>query len=271
MDVIGFVLSGVSLGCLLGGFEMSSRAGEALKAVLLVVAGLSIGGLYIAHARRRKDPILDLSLMKVQSFRLSVIAGSLTRITQGAQPFLLPLMLQVGFGMTAAVSGTITIAGAMGSLIMKSLAPRILRRFGFRNSMVVAGLAGCVGYAACGFLRPAWPVPAIFLSIMASAFFMSFQFTAYNTIAYDEIPPARMSSATSFYATFQQLTLSFGICAGAAALHIGMLLGARSRPVLSDFTLAFILVTLISALATIWNLKFARDAGASMSGRSRAR
>jgi hypothetical protein len=135
--------------------------------------------------------------------------------------------------------------------------------------MVVAGLAGCLGYAVCGFLRPAWPILAIFLTIMTSAFFMSFQFTAYNTIAYDEIPPARMSSATSFYATFQQLTLSFGICAGAAALHAGMMINARPQPALADFTLAFLLVTGISALATIWNLKFARDAGAAMSGRSR--
>lgn len=270
-DVTGFILSGLSLGCLLAGFEMASRTGEGAKGLALMVAGAVVGALYIAHARRRKDPILDLTLMKVPSFRLSVIAGSLTRITQGAQPFLLPLMLQVGFGMTAAVSGTITIAGAMGSLLMKSLAPRILRRFGFRNSMVVAGLAGCLGYAVCGFLRPAWPIPVIFLTIMTSAFFMSFQFTAYNTIAYDEIPPDRMSRATSFYATFQQLTLSFGICVGAAALHVGMSLDARTRPILSDFTLAFLLVTAVSALATVWNLKFARDAGSSMSGRRRER
>src|ERR1700757_3933800 len=58
---------------------------------------------------------------------------------------------------------------------------------------------------------------------------MSFQFTAYNTIAYDEIPPERMSAATSFYATFQQLMLSLGICVGAGALHLGTL-AARPAP-----------------------------------------
>ena len=268
MDVVGFVLSGLSLASLLAGFEMAARGGEGRGAAVLIAAGAAAGAAYIAHARRREDAILDLSLMKAPSFRLSVIAGSLTRITQGAQPFLLPLMMQVGFGMSAAVSGTITIASAIGSLMMKGLAPRILRRFGFRDSMAAAGLIGCLAYAACGFLRPSWPIPAIFLMLMAAAFFMSFQFTAYNTIAYDEIPPERMSSATSFYATFQQLTLSLGICAGAAALQAGMLVNGRERPAPPDFTLAFLLVTGISALATIWNLRFARDAGASMSGRS---
>ena len=66
-----------------------------MPAIILILAGIVAGGLYVAHARRRKDPILDLSLMRIPTFRLSVIAGSLTRITQGALPFLLPLMLQV--------------------------------------------------------------------------------------------------------------------------------------------------------------------------------
>ncbi len=266
-DVTGFVLSGLSLGPLLFGFEMSSRSGELGAALVLMFLGLVSGALYIRHARRREDPILDLSLMRIPTFRLSVIGGSLTRITQGAQPFLLPLMLQLGFGMSAATSGSITIAGAIGSLGMKWLAPGVLNRFGFRMSLVVGGLFASAGYAVCGFFRPGWPIAAIFAVLSACGFFMSFQFTAYNTIAYDEISPERMSAATSFYATFQQLMLSLGICVGAAALHLGML-GTHSRvPALGDFTLAFLVVTAISALATIWNLRFAADAGAGLLGR----
>jgi len=265
-DAGGFLLSGISLGCLLFGFEMASRPGEGGLALPLILVGALFGALYIRHAGRREDPVLDLSLMRIPSFRLSVIAGSLTRITQGAQPFLLPLMLQLGFGMTAAESGTITIAGAIGSLAMKSLAPRVLRRFGFRQSLIVCGLAATAGYAVCGFFRPDWPVAAIFAVLAVSGFFMSFQFTAYNTIAYDEIPKDRMSSATSFYSTFQQLMLSLGICAGATALHVAMLAGHRDAPISQDFTVAFLIVTAISALATIWNMRFARDAGSAMSG-----
>ncbi|RAK61819.1 MFS transporter [Phenylobacterium hankyongense] len=266
-DFLGFILSGVSLGCLLFGFEMTSRSGELRGAAALIAVGLVTGALYVRHAGRRQDPILDLSLMQIPTFRLSVIAGSLTRITQGAQPFLLPLMLQVGFGMKASSSGAITIAGAMGSLGMKWLAPGLLRRFGFRRSLVVNGLLGAAGYAVCGILRPDWPLPVIFGVLMASGFFMSFQFTAYNTIAYDEIDPGRMSAATSFYATFQQLMLSLGICVGAAALHLAMAPSGRITPQPGDFTVAFLVVTAISASATIWNLKFSKTAGEEMSGR----
>ncbi len=269
-DKRGFVLSGIALGCLLFGFEMSSRTGELPHALGLIAIGLVAGALYIRHAGRRADPILDLTLMRIATFRLSVIGGSLTRITQGAQPFLLPMMLQLGFGMTAAASGAITVAGAIGSLMMKGLAPRILRRFGFRRSLIVGGLGASAGYAVCGLFRPDWPIPVIFGVLMTSGFFMSFQFSAYNTIAYDEIPSERMSSATSFYATFQQLMLSLGICVGAASLHIGMLGSGSTRPDLSAFTLAFLVVTAVSATATIWNRRFAPDAGADLSGQRRA-
>jgi EmrB/QacA subfamily drug resistance transporter len=192
-DLIGFLLSGLSLGALLFGFEMTSRSGELVAALVLMTIGVVAGGVYILHARRRADPILDLSLMRIPTFRISVIGGSLTRITQGAQPFLLPLMLQLDFGMSAAASGSITIAGAIGSLGMKWFAPALLKRFGFRASLVVNGLIASAGYAVCGLFRPAWPVAAIFAVLAVCGFFMSFQFTAYNTIAYDEIPSERTS------------------------------------------------------------------------------
>ncbi len=267
-DFVGFILSGLSLGGLLFGFEMTSRSGELRAAMALILMGLVAGALYLRHARRTEAPILDLTLMRVPTFRLSVIGGSLTRITQGAQPFLLPMMFQLGFGMSAAASGSITIAGAIGSLGMKWLAPRALKRFGFRRSLIVNGLIASGGYAICGLFRPGWPVAAIFAVLMSCGFFMSFQFTAYNTIAYDEIPPERMSAATSFYATFQQLMLSLGICVGAVSLRIGMMGAHRAAPGLGDFTLAFWVVTAVSAAATIWNMRFAEDAGAALSGRS---
>jgi EmrB/QacA subfamily drug resistance transporter len=270
-DLVGFALSGVSLGCLLFGFEMSSRPGELGRGLGLIAIGVAAGALYIRHAHRRTDPILELTLMRVPTFRLSVIAGSLTRITQGAQPFLLPLMLQLGFGLTAAASGVILIAGAIGSFGMKWLAPWALRRFGFRNSLIVNGLVSSGGYAVCALFRPSWPQPAIFAVLAVCGFFMSFQFTAYNTIAYDEIAPQRMSSATSFYATFQQLMLSLGICVGAGALRIGMLATHSRTPQLADFSLAFLVVTAISALATVWHLQFAANAGDELSGRAAAK
>lgn len=268
-DGVGMILSGVSLGSLLFGFETASREGEGMLALALVAVGILTGAVYLRHARRHAAPILDPALMRVPSFGTSVIAGSLTRITQGAQPFLLPLMMQLGFGLSAATSGLITIATAIGSLMMKALAPRLLRRFGFRQALVVNGILAALLYGVCAFFRPDWPLPVIFGVLACCGFSMSFQFTAYNTVAYDRISPAQMSSATSFYTTFQQLMLSLGICIAALSLHGSMSVQGHAVPQLSDFSLVFGVVVAISLLATVWNLQFSADAGREISGHGR--
>jgi MFS family permease len=267
-DPAGFALSGVSLGCLLFGCEMTSRPGGAKLAVPLLVVGTVVGILYIRHARRRADPIIDLGLLEDNNFRLSMIAGSLTRITQGSLPFLLPLMMQLGFGLSAAQSGTITVGPAIGSLLMKGVAPRLLRRVGFRTALIWAGILGAGGYAFVGLFRPGWPLPAIVAVLTVCGFIFSLQFTAYNAIAYDGIDKQRMSAATSFYSTVQQLMLSLGICIAASALHLSMIVHGVEKPAMIDFTAAFWIVTAISMSATIWNLRFARDAGMEISGRA---
>lgn len=269
-DARGFVLSGVSLGCLLFGFEMTSRPGALALAVSLIVVGAVFGALYVRHARRHEAPIIDLGLLGDDNFRLSMIAGSLTRITQGSLPFLLPLMMQLGFGLSAAESGTITVGPAVGSLLMKAAAPRLLRRFGFRDAMIAAGLVGAFGYAVVGLFRPDWPMWAIVATLTFCGFFFSLQFTAYNAIAYDGIDKQRMSAATSFYSTVQQLMLSLGICVAASALHLSMMAHHVEKPAFGDFSAAFWTVTAISLLATIWNLRFHRDAGSEISGRAPA-
>jgi EmrB/QacA subfamily drug resistance transporter len=268
-DPVGFLLSGAALGCLLFGFEMASRPGEGPLAATLVAIGALFGLGYWRHARRTEHPILDLSLMRIPTFRLSVLGGSLARITQGAQPFLLPLMMQLAFGLTAAQSGAMTVASAIGSFGMKGVARRILKRFGFRNSLIVMGAAGSAAYACCGLFNPSWPLPAVFAVLVVSGFLMSFQFTAYNTIAYDEIAKDRMSAATSFYSTFQQLMLSLGICIGATALHVSMLLRGEDGVTFPDFTFAFWTVTAISLTAIVVNAKFDPQAGAELSGRTK--
>jgi EmrB/QacA subfamily drug resistance transporter len=268
-DTVGFVLSGVALGSLLFGFEMSSHPGEGMFSVFLVATGMLSGIAYLRHARKHPAPIMDFSLMKVPSFGTSVIAGSLTRICQGAQPFLLPLLFQIGFGMSAAKAGQVVLATAVGAVAMKAFGGHVFRLIGFRNSMIINGVAGTLIYASCAAFRPDWPTTLIFAILASGACFMSLQFTAYNTVAYDRISQERMSSATSFYTTLQQLMLSLGICVGALALSSSMTIHGNAQPKLGDFSAAFLTVAVISLAATIWNLRFAPTAGAELSGHRR--
>ncbi|SFW21514.1 MULTISPECIES: DHA2 family efflux MFS transporter permease subunit [Luteibacter] len=266
-DTLGFVLSGVSLSCLVFGLEMVSHGASSVAgSTVLIVVGLVVGALYVAHARRVEHPILDLSLMRFTTFRLSVIAGSLTRITAGAMPFLLPLMMQLGFGLSAAHSGVVTFVSALGAMLMKATAAPVLRLWGFRATLVWNGVLSMLCVALCAAFRPDWPLWTIYTVLLLSGFFQSLQFSAYNTVAYADVPSERFSSATSFYTTFQQLMLSLGICVAAAALHASVSWHGREHAQLPDFSAAFLVVTLISLIAAPVCARLPRNAGAEMSG-----
>jgi MFS family permease len=267
-DALGFVLSGITLACLVFGLEMISRSAGGVVSPLLLALGAAAAGAYFIHARRTEHPILDLNLFRIPTFRLAFAAGSLTRITQGAQPFLLALIMQLGFGLTAAQSGLITIAPTIGSFGMKALVRRILARTGYRRGMSVMGVLAVVAYATCGLIRPDWAFPLIFALLIVCGFLMSFQFTSLNTLAYGDVPKREMSAATSFYATFQQLLLSLGICTAAGMLHLSMLAGARGEPSFPDFSAAFWTVTGISLLAVIPILRLDPHAGEKLTGKA---
>jgi EmrB/QacA subfamily drug resistance transporter len=267
-DVLGLALSGTALACLLFGIEMVTRGVGASIGLGLIAAGVVAGALYAWHARHCAQPVLDFRIMRIATFRLSVICGSLSRISAGAQPFLLPMMLQLGFGMSAAQSGLITFASSIGSLMMRVTAPALLRRLGFRAVLIWVGSVAVVLVTGIAAIRPAWPEALIYLLLIASGFFQSLQFMAYNTIAYADVSRARMSVATSFYTTFQQMALTLGIAVSAAALAASLALRGHTVPMLGDFTVAFLVVAGISALAPLISLQLEHTAGAELSGQA---
>jgi EmrB/QacA subfamily drug resistance transporter len=267
-DWRGLAISGLSLSCLVFGLELVSRGALAMPvAIGVLLTGLASGWAYLWHARTHPAPIIDIGLMRVASFRLSAFGGSLTRISGGAMPFLLPLMMQLGFGMSAEQSGLVTFASAAGAVLMKASATPILRRFGFRRALTWNSLIASALIALIAAFRPSWPMTAIYGLLLVSGFFQSLQFTAYNTLAYADIPKTRMSTAVAFYTTLQQTMLSMGICTGALVLSAALALSGRSQANLADFSLAFLVVSAISALASPVCARLPANAGDDIAGR----
>jgi EmrB/QacA subfamily drug resistance transporter len=266
-DLRGLVLAGTALASLMFGIEMASRGVGSLTVTLgLVGAGVVSASLYVWHARRCPQPMLDFRMMRIATFRMSVICGSLSRIAVGAMPFLLPMMLQLGFGLSAAQSGLITFVSSFGSLGMRLCAPRILRRLGFRNVLVWIGLIATLLLAASAAFRPSWPVIAIYIVLLLNGFFQSLQFMAYNTIAYADVPRPQMSTATSFYTTFQQMSLTLGIAMSAATLAASEHMFGHTELKLSDFSVAFLTVAVVSLAAPLLSMRLDKSAGAELSG-----
>ncbi len=266
-DFWGLVLSGTGLSSTVFGLETAGRGLVPLPVTLAMVGlGVVCALLYWLHARRHPNPLLDFTLLRIPTFLVAVVAGTLFRIGIGAIPFLLPLMLQVGFGRTPAQSGMITFASSAGAILMKPAAMTALRRFGFRDTLLLNAIVSAILLAAIAAFRPSWPAFALYAVLLTGGFFRSLQFTAYNALAYADIPRHRMSAATSLYSTIQQLSQVLGISTGAAVLQISMLSDGHPVPLLNDFSIAFLAVACISLVSAPFSLVMPRHAATEMSG-----
>jgi EmrB/QacA subfamily drug resistance transporter len=267
-DALGFILSGLAIAGL--AFGLSALGLEFLPTkivVTLIAAGAVSAVAYVIHAGRTPAPILDLSLLRLPTFRASIFGGFLFRLGIGALPFLLPLLLQVGFKLTPFQSGLITFTAALGAMFMKAAVASVLRRFGYRNVLVYNALISSAFLAACATFVQGMPFAAMVAILLSGGFFRSLQFTSINTIAYAEIAPAKMSRATSMVAAAQQLSLSTGVAVGALVVEFMVRLRQSTTIGINDFPPAFLFVSLLSASAVLIFARLPRDAGAELSGR----
>ncbi|QBR72582.1 MFS transporter [Beijerinckiaceae bacterium] len=263
LDVKGFLLCGSGLAFLLFGLGGAGRGlipGETV--VLLAGAGVLALAAYVWHARRAAFPLIDLKLLSIKTFRASVLGGSLFRIGIGSIPFLLPLMLQAGFGMNALQSGSITFIASAGAMAMKATAAPILRLFGFRRVLIFDAILSAAFLASYGLFTPWTPVVLMMSVLLVGGFVRSLEFTSLNSIAYAEIDSARISRAVSFASVAQQLALSLGVAAGAGALQgFAYLNGASNIYATENFKWAFFAMAAISLSAMFAFLRLPTDAG----------
>jgi len=272
LDLRGFILAGLGLAGLTFGMEAVGRSALPVT----VVGGLIVGGaicaaLYMLHARHASYPIIDLALLRIPTFFASIVGGSLFRIGIGALPFLLPMMLQVGFGMNALGSGLITFASAAGAMTMRLTATPVIRMFGFRRVLVGNSVIASLFLVAYAWFGPGTPHGVIFMALLIGGFFRSLQFTCVNTIAYADVAPALMSRATSFASMMQQLSVSFGVGIAALLLHVTLVLRGGQPLQAADFPYTFVAVGLVSICSVFFFLPLAPEAGAEVSGHRGAR
>ena len=223
LDFVGLVLFSAGVALLsyvleVFGDNTLSRREEAgviaMAAALLAAYGL--------HSMRAPHPLLRLGLLRIRSFRVAITGNMLTRLGIGGLPFLLPLLYQVGLGFSPIQSGFMIMPQALAAITFKFTLPMILKRFGYRQVLIVNTVMLGVMLLLFSLIdagTPAWLIAAL---AFAYGFFTSTQYTSMNTLAYADVTSEQASGASTIASTVQQMAVSFGVATAslAAALFI---------------------------------------------------
>jgi EmrB/QacA subfamily drug resistance transporter len=258
MDWAGFAYLAVSLaGLVLATSELSSPSADPVVIAAGLAAGLVLGVVAIRHLLRSAHPLVDLDVFRIRTFRLPHASGSVYRATVFAVPFVLPLLLQVGFGRSAVYAGALVMFVFAGNLAIKPATTAILRHFSFRSVIVVAALTVAATMALGAALTPDTPLVLTGAVLLVSGAARSVGFTAYGTLAFADVDPPLMSTASTVSAAMQQLAGGFGVALGALLIELSSGAGSGAAP----YRVAFVLLALITAAVAVPAARLPRDAG----------
>ncbi len=271
-DFLTFLLAGAASTGLVYALETGVDVAHWRKALLILTGSALCGALAVVSAKRRPESsLIDLESMRRPTYAQAIYGASAFRIAVSVLPFLLPLMFQLAFGLSAFRSGLYLLALFAGDMSMKALVMPVLRRWGFRQTMLVNGILTTVSLALCALLTPATPVVLLLLILCVHGALRSLEFTCMSTLAFTEIPFRGMSRANGFLSAVMQLGMGMGVPFGAICL--GLLARAHghaiSTPSLGDFHLAILVAAVLSLGPAINSLLLAPDAGAVTSGHRR--
>lgn len=254
LDFLGLILfsSGIALLSYVLEVFGEHRLGIGGILGLLTISLLLILG-YGLHAAKTAFPLLNLTLFRLRTFAAAVSGSFITRLGIGGAPFLLPMLYQIGLGLTPVQSGLLIMPQALASMTTKTLLPRILERFGYRSILVFNTLALGVMLMLFGTISRSTPIWVIVLQALIYGVLTSLQFTSMNTLVYADVPRDQSSGASTIASTLQQLSVSFGVAAAGLTTLFFLPADATRNPALMIDGLhkAFFVLggfTLVSAL-----------------------
>ncbi len=269
-DLPGFLLMATGLTAMLGALETAGKGFMPASASWAIgLLGVMTLWFYWVRSRSMASPLIDLSILRFGTYRAAIVGGLPLRVAIGASPFLLPLMLQLGFGLSPIASGSLTVATAVGSLATRAVMTRTIRFFGFRRLLLGATVGTSICYASYSLFTPETPHGLIFCTLMLGGLVNSMVMVSLQTLGFSQIPKPRMSHATSLSTMVQQLAVSLGVVLGAALVGVVARLhgGDAAHPQAHDFSPVFVLIGMMTMISLLWFSRLGVDEGNELRGR----
>lgn len=234
---------------------------------LVFLAGL-LFTLYYRHFKRTAKPIIDLNLFKIRTLRIGLIGSLITRFGISGLPFLLPLMMQVGFDFSASKSGMMLLPSALTTIAVKPWIPKLVKKFGYRTILMSNTLFLAVIIFVFSFMEKDTPLMYYILLMIAYGAFTSIQMTSMNTISLSDLNDDQASGGNSLLTIMQQLSVSFGISIAALILAFYKdQMDFYHGDLVTAFHYTLITLAVLTALSSLTFTKLKRNDGEKLSGK----
>lgn len=252
-DTLGFAL--LSMGMVGVSVALDGMSGMGMNmALVIVLTVLSAGCLaaYWLHASHVATPLFQPALFQVRSLRVGLLGNLFARLGSGAAPYLIPLILQLGLGMSPFHAGSMMLASVTGSMLVKKVAVKAVLRYGYKRVLQINSIVAGLMIAGLGFVSPGQPVWLILVQLFAFGCVSSVQFSAMNSVTLKDMEGSFASSGNSLLSMVQMLSMSMGVAVAAAILNsFADMWRGHEAYMLHALQATFFAVGIMSLIATV--------------------
>ncbi len=218
-DLAGYLMLAVGMLALSLALDgMSALGSPRALVILLAVGGLAALAGYWLHAASHPAPLFPLALFKVASFRIGILGNLFSRIGTGAMPMLIPLLFQVGLGMSPLHAGMMMIPVALAGMASKRGAVALVQRFGYRRILMVNTVLVGLAMATFTLITAQQPLGWRIVQMALFGAVNSLQFTVMNTVTLRDLDRTQDSAGNSLLSMVMMLAAGFGAATAGSLL-----------------------------------------------------
>lgn len=140
LDSVGFVLTTVGSFVLLFSFSNLANWGVSTKFIVATIIGVVCMALYIKKSWNHEGAMLNLSVLKYPRYVAALVADCLNTVGMYMISFVMPLFLQNGLGVSAAMTGAIMLPASLIIIVSMPIATKVLTGKG-EKTLAVTGVA----------------------------------------------------------------------------------------------------------------------------------
>ena len=261
LDWSGFYGCAISLGSLVfAAANLGAPHINLISTISLLVVGVGCGIPTVFHFRKVANPLIDVSVLKIQTFHLNSTSGLLFRVAQNTAPFVLPLLFQDKFGWSAERAGETLFFYMLGNLGFKVFTTPLMKKFSFKPLILLSTLLSVPLTLTLGLIHSSIPFVWIAVLLTITGGVRSIGMTLYNTITFADTDQEIISHANTLANMVQQLSTVIAVATAVIAINIGRALAGSK----DQFTFAFSFAVFALLISLRYVFALPRAAGESL-------
>lgn len=254
---LAFIFLALGLGITSFSFNIFLYTMDLWEKFAILGSGVSCLAVYMYVEFNSENRVINYSLFRLKTFRLSFFYIISSRTAFAGRNFLLALFLQLGMHFTPEKSGYLVAFLAIGLFAGRSLCRDILAKIGFKRTLMMANYGYAAAVASVGLVQS--NLIYLVLNIILAGFFSTILFTTNSILVYADVEDKDYGSAASMVNTIEQLCFSLGVVVVATILGVfNNLLSYFSGNV---FILTFLCMGLLGFLGRMVLIKLDDNSG----------